>query len=736
MEFPRQNIPESKKDEEWHRNTVDAIVAQSRQNTRYLSARKNDHENYLIVNGDFDNKQFEYVTDMYGITAPARLVNYPIILPKLDLLAGELISQPLQYTVNVINRNAIRRKNEKRTQIAAEVVLKPIRREIEKVIGMPIPDEDLGEEIPEDVDAYTKMNFRDHVEEMVYTGLTYCTQKWGMDQIFKRGFYDLGITGKEFYRIMLKNGDPYVERCDPRSMLYDIDSDKENIKDSKYAGVENWYTVNEILDTYNLYLNKEQIEEIEELESQDSAWYQEQNSQYDNYTHADGESMKVRVVDVQWRSFRPVKYKVSPNKYDESIDYHKRVKDDYKAKKGEKIVTKVTNDVRQAVKIGHSILIKWGRKPNQVRYEENYSNTSLDFFGAIRNNFNGQTLSVVDSLKNIQILYNIVMYQIELALARSGSKAIVYDVSQKPKNVPLEDVMYHAKNSGLILINSRQEGMSNFNQFQSIDFTLSQSVSQMTNLKIMLEDTADKLTGISAARAGVTKSGDLVGVTERNVMQSTLITAPLFDLHYQVVGDVLQGLCALMKPAWGMEGRMANVFGDMGMQTFKIDKSIALDEYGIFVENSGREVQRKQSMLALMDRYASSGNLDPMAAIKAVNADNATEVESILVSGLEAVQAASLEMEQQQMALQEQTNQINQEKTSVTVKVAQIKAEADIEVQRMKNEADGMLSEATMEHKEDMQGAERRAKLDNTMLAATSQEDMMRAEESEEDNEM
>jgi hypothetical protein len=731
MEFPRQNIPESKKDEQWHMNTVDAIVAQSRQNTRYLSTRKNDHENYLIVNGDFDNKQFEYVTDMYGITAPARLVNYPIILPKLDLLAGELISQPLQYTVNVVNRNAIRRKNEKRTQIAAEVVLKPIRREIEKVIGMPIPDEDLGAEIPEDVDAYTKMNFRDHVEEMVYTGLTYCTQKWGMEQIFKRGFYDLGITGKEFYRVMIKNGDPYVERCDPRSMLYDVDSDKENIKDSKYAGVENWYTVNEILDTYNLYLSKEQVEEIEELEQQDSAWYQEQNSQYDNYTHADGESMKVRVVDVQWRSFRSVKYKVSPNKYDPSIDYHKRVKDNYKAKKGEKVVTKVTNDVRQAVKIGHAILIKWGRKPNQVRYEENYSNTSLDFFGAIRNNFNGQTLSVVDSLKNIQILYNIVMYQIELALARSGSKAIVYDVSQKPKNVPLEDVMYHAKNSGLILINSRQEGMSNFNQFQSIDFTLSQSVSQMTNLKIMLEDTADKLTGISAARAGVTKSGDLVGVTERNVMQSTLITAPLFDLHYQVVGEVLQGLCALMKPAWGMEGRMANVFGDMGMQTFKIDKSIALDEYGIFVENSGREVQRKQSMLALMDRYASSGNLDPMAAIKAVNADNATEIESVLVQGLEAVQAQSLAMEEQQMALQEQTNQINAEKTSVAVKVAQIKAEADIEVQRMKNEADGLIGQATMEHKEDMQSAERKAKLDETMLMASSQEMQENNEESE-----
>ena len=722
MNFPRQNVPESEKDEEFHLKSLEAIVGYHRSHSSYLDSRKNDHENYLIVNGDFDHKQYEYVTDMYGITSPARLVNYPIILPKLDLLAGELISQPLQYTVNVVNRNAIRRKNEKRTQVAAEVVLRPIRREIEKAIGMPIPDEDVGQEVPEDVEAYTKMKFRDNVEEMVYTGLTYCSQKWGLDQVFKRGFYDLGITGKEFYRVMLKNGDPYAERMDPRSMIYDPDFDKENIKDSKFAGVDSFYSVNEILDTYNMYLSKEQIDEIEELEQQDANWYEEHNSAFDNYSHQGGNNLKVRVVDLQWRSLRTMKYKVSPNKYDPTQDYHKKVKDDYKPKKGEKVITKTANDIRQAVKIGHKILIKWGRKPNQIRYEENYSNTSLDFFGVVRNNFNGKTLSVVDSLKNIQILYNIVMYQIELALARSGSKAIVYDVSQKPKKVPLEDVMYHAKNSGLILINSRQEGMSNFNQFQSIDFTLSQSVAQMTNLKIMLEDTADKLTGISAARAGVTKSGDLVGVTERNVMQSTLITAPLFDLHYQVVGDVLQGLANLMKPAWGKEGRMANVFGDMGMQTFKIDKSVALDEYGLFVENSGREVQRKQSMLALMDRYASSGNLDPMAAIKAVNADNATEVESILVQGLEAVNAQLVEQEQRATALQEQTNQINQEKTSVTVKVAQIKAEADIEVQRMKNEAAGLQGDAEREHKEDMQGAQRRADLDNIMLQESGEE--------------
>ena len=79
-------------------------------------------------------------------------------------------------------------------------------------------------------------------------------------------------------------------------------------------------------------------------------------------------------------------------------------------------------------------------------------------------------------------------------------------------------------------------------------------------------------------------------------------------------------------------------------------------------------------------------------------------------------------MEQQQMALQEQTNQINAEKTAVSVKVAQIKAEADIEVQRMKNEADGIIGDAERQHKEDMQGAERKAKLDEAMLMASGEE--------------
>ena len=727
MDFPQQNIPEKDKNEEWHLKCIQSVLSYHKDYTAFIDSRKKDHENYLIAAGEFDHKQFEYVTDMYGLTSPARLVNYPIIMPKLDLLAGELISQPLQFTVNVINRNAVRKKNEEKITLAAEVVLRPIRRQIEKALGMAIPDEQVGQEVPPDVERYKKLKFRNAIEEMVHVGLTFCIARWDLKQTFKRGFYDLAISGKEFYTVYIKDGDPYAERLDPRSMIFDLDLDKEDLKDSKYAGTENWSTVNEIIDKYGHRLTKAQIDEVEELQSKGPEYFNGGNSVYDNYSHNEGKNLKVRVVELQWKSIKMLKYKKSDNLYDSDTPYLKKVKDTYKSKKGEKLVERPITEIRKATLIGHKMLLDWGIKPNQIRYEENYANTTMDYFGAIKGNLNGNTLSVVDALKNVQILLNIVMYQIELAMARSGGKSMIYDVAQKPKNIPLEDVFFHAKNSGLTLINSKAEGMqqNNFNQFSQVDFSLSQSIGQMINLKIMLEETADKLTGISASRSGVQKSGDLVGVTERNVMQSTLITAPLFDMHYKLVGDVFQAMAGLMKTAWGKEGRMANVFGDMGMETFKIDKSIALAEYGIFIENSGKEVQRKQSMQALIDRFASSNNIDPVALIQSVNAESSSETETILTQGLEAIRDQQAELEERKVAAQEQTNEIEGRKIEVPLEVAKIKAEADVRVKEMDISGKAEMQGGDLEHKENMQLEDRNTKLDEMMLAQSNENEEM-----------
>jgi hypothetical protein len=721
-EFPRQNIPSSKKNEEWVLNCINSIIAYQDTGDRYRNEKVKDHENYLIAEGYFDTKQFEYVTDMYGITAPARLVNYPMIMPKLDLLAGELISQPLSFTVNVINRDAIRRKNEKKIQVAAEFILRPLRREMEKVTGVEFKDEDVGMEIPDDVREFQELKFRDAIEEQVHTGLQYVIQKYDLKNLFKRGFYDMGVTSKEFYRVVIKNGDPVPERLDPRTVIYDPDADVEDLHNALYAGVDNYWTPNEIIDRLGHKLTEKDIDYIEELARMESSWYQDNNVPFSSYIYTKNTSLKVRVVDIQWRSIRMMKFKKSPNKFDPEVPYYKMLADDYKPKKGEEIVRRPITEIWKGTKIGHEKIIDWGPKPNQYRFEENYAEAKLDYFGVIKTNFNGRTLSIVDALKNIQILYNVVMYHIELCMARAGGKSIVYDVAQKPKKTPLADVLYHAKNSGLILINSKQEGqqVSTFNQFQQIDFTLSNSVQQLVNLKLMLEDTAEKLTGISSARSGVQKQGDLVGVTERNVLQSTTITAPMFDLHYKVVGQVLQDVANKMRMCWANEGRMANVFGDMGMQTFKIDKAISLDEYGIFIKNSSKEVQEKQIMLQLLERYSSTGAVEPLAAIKAVRGDSATEVENILVSALKEMKAQQVELEERKIAAQEQKNQIDAQKIQVPVQVAQINAESDVQVAQLNNQTKLQINDDNNVQEQDMQSVDHKSELDKEFLKSST----------------
>ena len=125
--------------------------------------------------------------------------------------------------------------------------------------------------------------------------------------------------------------------------------------------------------------------------------------------------------------------------------------------------------------IGGKILVNARRRVNQVRIVDDPGKTPLSYVGCIYGNTTGKATSMVDLLDNIQMLYNIVVYQIELAMARSGGKAVVYDVSQLPTNVgmDMQQVLYHLKTDGIIPINSKDEGnqMQTFNQFQQIDFT-------------------------------------------------------------------------------------------------------------------------------------------------------------------------------------------------------------------------------------------------------------------------
>jgi len=716
MDFPKQNIPDKKKTKKWCKDVIDAIINYESTTSTYSREKKKDYDNYLFFNGIFDPKNFEYVTQTYGITSPARLVNYPIIQPKIDLLAGEFLASPLHFTVSAINEDAVSRKLDKKLKLLVDKLTGPIIREIEEEVGIDLDAEMAASIIPDDIDEFMRKNYRENVEDMVYNGLNYLISKDYLKASFKRGFYDLAITAKEFYQVSIRNGNPFVRRVDPRNLIWNVNTESETIQDSAWVAEERFLTINEIVDEYSDFLSNEQIGELEELRyssQQDIAKFNKPYQYY--YTNDGNDSMKIRVIQAEWKSLRTLKFKLSENPHEPDVPFRKMLRDDYKPKKRDNIEKRTVNDIWEAIQIGHDMIIKNRRRPNQIRSEQNYAVAKLSYIGVIKNNIDGMTLSLVDAMKNVQLLYNIVMYQIELAMARSGGKAVVYDVAQKPSGMGVEDVLYHAKNSGIIVINSKQEGnqMSTFNQFQQIDYTLSNSVQQLVNLKVMLEQTADQITGINQSRAGFQKT-DAVGVNERAVMQSSLITRPLFDIHSQTIEMVFNGLADLMKVCWNKSMKMSYILGDTSIKMFEITDEISMSDYGIFVTNSSKDFDDKKNIQNLAFQAISSGAVRLEDMIKIINAESSKDAEIILEKGVEEVrkqEQANMQMQaqaQQEQAMAEQQKaeidyKKSQESNQTKVQVAQIEAEAMIESTRMKIEKDETSQEFSQNHNLDLE---------------------------------
>jgi len=338
------------------------------------------------------------------------------------------------------------------------------------------------------------------------------------------------------------------------------------------------------------------------------------------------------------------------------------------------------DDIWEATKIGGKILVNARRRDNQVRSVDNPGKTALSYVGCVKGNTSGSPASIVDLLDNVQMLYNIVVYQIELAMARSGGKAVVYDVSQLPTNVgmDIQQVLYHLKTDGIIPINSKDEGnqMSSFNQFQQIDFTLSQSVQQLINLKVMLEDMAGQISGVTRQREGAVEKYEYVGNVQRSVVQSSTITESWFYSHAEVKQRVLERLCNLMKVAWAGGKKAGMILGDGAYKFLNVMPDVALQDFGVYVGDSGKDDAMKQVVQQLAQAALQAGSVDLLGVIKVLRSDTMTEAEKVLEQAMSEMQ------KQQEVAMQQQ-----QQAQQAAAEAEQAKFQAEAQLKQMDNEA-------------------------------------------------
>lgn len=685
--FPRQLLSDEEKTKEWCEQNLDAMAPYIAQynNNLYINDRFKDIRNYQAYHGHFDPKDYEHITDQYGTPFPARMTNYNIIAPKIDLLTSEELRRPLETKVSSINKSAVNRKKDAKVGMVMEQMLGDIKKEINETMGMDVTQDNVDFDIPDDIETYMRYTYKEAIEVVAESGIEYLKEKYRWKDLFKNGFRDFLVLGKVFYKIDVKNGDPHVRRVDPRNIAFDSSIESDYIDESQWVIEQRWLSVNEILDEFGEELTKEDVMELEnmrQISSGSELAHYNTSIEWLNYDASTG--VRIRLIHGEWKSIRAIRFKVSENKYDPDNPFRKVVNDSYRPRKGETIETKYVDDIWEGTKIGGRITTRCRRRPNQVRSVDDAGSTPLSYVGCTHNMSAGRITSLVDVLKHIQTLYNVVMYHIELTLSRAGGKAVVYDVSQMPSNIgmDMQTVLYHIKNDGIIPINSRDEGQdtARFNQFQQVDFTLSNSVQQLVNLKLMLEQTAGQVCGISPQREGAVSQYEAVGNVQRTVMQSNLVTENWFFQHSEVKKRVVERVCGLMKVCWAQGKRLGYVLGDGAFKLLDILPDIALNDYGVYINQGAKDDAIKQAITQLSQAALQSGSITLLDVIKVLKSDSLSEAEHVLENGIKEMQSqAKAAQEQQQSILQAQAEQ-EQTKMQHETQLKQMDSEARLKV--------------------------------------------------------
>jgi hypothetical protein len=628
LSFPRFDIPEAQKREDFHKQCTLAIINATLNNT-YDLAYKSMNECYQFYNGTQSGDEFDYLQKSEdGSVLPASWINFNKIKNKVDLLIGDLYTRGYEIKVKALNKEAVSRKIDAKNRKKVAMRLRPLEQELEGKYNMKLSS---GEKLPKDdeeLEEFFEYRYKEKTEIVMSAALNYLAKRDDLEYIRAALFRDILIAGRCFIKNEIVNGIPRKRRIDPRFMVFDPEATDDFLSDSSYFGEVRYLTIGEAAEEYGL-----KLEEIEELRNSSESNVMASNLYFDAafnelvknvsvpfYKRERGE-LRILVVSAVWQDTETIKHKKSEDKY--NGEHLKKVKDTYK---GEDAISNRIQIWRKGTIIGGKILKHWGKCTNQVRHSESLSKAKAPYVALIPNYINGNGISKVQQLQGLQNLKNITMYNIQLAMSRAGAKGFMYDVAQCPDDWDVHTVIKYLKTVGIAFIDSKKDGIpAQYNQFQSIDMTLSSSVQQYLQISAMIDAEMDSISGVNEARQGLIQSASqAVGVTQSAITQSSLQTEPYFRMFDDMIGRVLTNEAALVKLAWANKERFSPIIGDVGIDFLQEDIELDLDDYGVFIEATPKILKDKGMLEQLVISALQSGQIDFLNGLKILKEEDIT----------------------------------------------------------------------------------------------------------------
>ena len=567
--------------------------------------------------------------------------------------------RPFGYRLMATNKEAANRKVEEETSRITEYVVQsimaPIRQKKEQeyqeqMKGRQLTDQELQEmqakmeeEIeamtPDKVRAYMKRDHRDPSEVQGQQILNYLIQKLDIKKKFNNGWKHGLISAYEVYWLGIINGEPAMKVVNPVRFSCDKASDLDYIEQGEWAAAEYRMHPSQIVQTFELTNH-----EI------DTLWrnYNHHITQrvhdnlfnFDEYlTYEDKNS--IRVLHCVFKGLRKIGWL---DYYDEDgvLQTKFMVDETYKLNKENgdvKITWEWIPEVYEGYKIGMHIYKEMRPIPGQFKDMDNIYKCNLPYYGAIYDNINSQPTSVMDRMKVYQYYYNIVMYRLELLLASDKGKKILMNINAIPTDsgIDLKKWQYFFESTPFMWYNPDEEGMnqSDVNTIaKTLDLSLASDIAKYIELANYLEQKCGVSVGITDPVLGQTSVSERVANNQQNLVQTSHMLEPYFDLHNCIKKNVLQGLVDIAKVAYADSDKKAisYIMDDMSQEMLQMDVNLLNEStLGLFMEDSSMSEEIKQTIQQLAHAAMQNQKIELSDVLKVIKQDSIQEAEEALL---------------------------------------------------------------------------------------------------------
>lgn len=683
--MPPQHIKSALKGPKWGRKCVLAIKGMSSGiDDMGRSTRENKEENYDLVNSRYRTEDFDHVLNPYGLDmakyggTPTKMQNYNIIRSRLETLRGEEMNASLNFFVYAISGEAVSAKKQKRKDMLKDLMKAQIRMEYqldEQATNLEDKMSQLQEQMSTmkdqeqlqqmqqqmqqiqqqrnnmpDIQAEMKKfnsTYTDPTEQTNNKILKYLKKQDKLALKFNLGWFHALVSAEEVYYTGIEMGHPSVRPVNPLQLDYDKGANTTFIHEGNWVREEYWIPIGEAISRFGDVLTDDQVKKISEGKAGHS-YVQGGMQQGFAYSYDGGQRRSqwvngvgthVYVMQCSWRSFAKVgilSYKDPRTGKWESVE----VDDSFKMtpeldSMGAQLEWHWDHDIWEGTLIGTDMYINVRPKHNQTG--------NLPYIGYIYNNVNSVSTSMVDLVKAHQYTYIIVWWRLEQELAKAKGRKFVMDMAQLPASMgwDVDKWMYYFDNMGVVWINSTEEGrkgdpasVAQFNQFQSIDMSLSQVVGQYMQVLDKLEMLVENIMGVSPQRQGDIAASETATGAQTSISRSTNVTKPWFYFHDLCKEAVLTELLELAKIAY-IDGReMELVLDEFEVETLKIDgDKLNGSQMGCFVTNSYEDRSRRDKMESLLSAAVQQGKASLLDVAKSLDSESMSYTKSVLEQG-------------------------------------------------------------------------------------------------------